>query len=410
MLLAKNKITSAAEKHTVLALLVYIIIYSIPNVLGTSSKEAPTLFNYWQLFSLFIIGIIAISLALRGKLGISKLFIVSLIMMGLTISSIITVYYATPGFISGKYIINEFVPVFLVGIFYGVLGSSKISENAFWRFLKWFVVFIIFGSIYNLMLNFSTLSAFWTANSAYDYEYSSFFENRNAFAFMVAVAITAIVYLYRRRQISRIKFGLIFSLFAFNLLLTLSRGGMLFAAVFLIVFYFQIGYRSILKLLSVMAIAGLILLSILGMSFIVSEIVRPTTGLTQRDAIHSYGLTYFKNNNTLTGSGDTIRPSLDNLFKVSSLHSTYLDILITGGILLSIFYVGIIMAVFVTSKRIRKVNADLGRFFLAVLAAFLVYSYIETATPFRISSTSATVSAFIFILPFYVKNGLTEKR
>jgi O-antigen ligase len=147
----------------------------------------------------------------------------------------------------------------------------------------------------------------------------------------------------------------------------------------------------------------------LGVSFVDDNLIRAEAGTTGREVLQDYGISYFKENNMIVGSGVELpSQSLDAKYNFRSFHSTYITILAEGGILLMTAYTAIILATFSNMVRLFKKNREYGAFFIALLIAYLAYGLVESNILLRFDNNSFLITVYLVFIPAYLVNYYTR--
>lgn len=382
-------------------LALYITIYSIPNIFGMTSTAQPSLFATWQLVSISLVFGTGLIVMLLQRTLTARYFI---FLIPLILSAFLTLLITIQNIGVSK-VLSALIPLLLVVMFYLVCGNTNLNPDKFNKLCLYFVFFVTFASIYNILINASSIANLTSATGPYEYNLQSFFENRNAFALLIAVGISLTVYLKSINYFSKLKFAVIIALLLGNLVMTFSRGGILFSAISVLFFYIFYGRFKNFFLYLIITIAILLFsLSYFGSSFIQDNIIRSDSGLTHRDTIQQDSIEYFLSHDTLLGSGESVRTYLKDDYNVTSTHNTYLDILLTGGILKVVAYISLYAIVISRIKMVKRYNREAGSLLMALLITFLIYGTVETATPFLLSPTSAAITVFLFVVPIYMHN------
>lgn len=397
---------SSVRPSAVSLLGIYLVIYSIPNILGFSSTTAPQLFIAWQAISLVVLLTYAFVVS-RYEKSFNIYFLLFIFLLGF---SKLAIFLVDPSYSGINRLYDEFVPVILAFVFLCLLGLTRADETKIKYIFYIFLSFVVFASIYNLILNFGNLLDFAKITDSYELIFQSFLENRNAFSLLVAIAIAILILMNDMKNITGIKFAILLAFLILTIFLTLSRGGVLFAALFSLLFFVLNGrIKRIMSFVVFALITILVFTSMVGVSFLSDNLLRLEAGSTHRDSIQEYGVEYYRQHNLLVGSGETIREDLRSEFGFTSLHSTYIDTIVSGGIIRSALYVILLVISFSAARYVYKKRKNLGAFSIAILITYLVYSLIETALPFGLSPTSAAVTVCVFLIPIYAKNFLVDR-
>jgi O-antigen ligase len=305
-------------------------------------------------------------------------------------------------------------PIFMI-LFLVLLGKERLSLLDVRKFNVYIISFAVFCSVYNLISNYAFIANEWL-NVADPYEsvLSSFYLNRNTFGFLLSFAIAAVILnlITESPKKNRLLYISTLLLLMTNLILTLSRGAILMTIIFFIIFtILRKGVAGIFKAVVVLAILAFAVFSLLGSDFVNVNLIRKETGTTGRDALQSYGVEYFQANNLLTGSGVGIAGSaLFSDYGYSSFHSAYVTVLVDGGILYMITYIFILLVAFSNMKKIHRKNTEYGSFFMALFIAYVAYGFFEANILFRFDPNSILATFYLFLLPLYLANYLTETK
>lgn len=408
--LIPNKIkTTISEDNFIVVISLYMFGVSLPRALGVDSEHSSILL-LWELASLVLLlglGLTIYRSSIKMKTWQISLF-AAYIVTQILISTTYTVTHDNLTFS----IVNQLMGAAYLFIFFGVYGGLKFSPQSFYRLNKVVISFVIFACLYNLVVNFESIIEFLTISSPYEQDIKSFFSNRNTFSYVLASGVMLAIVnidLARKWAETRSRNFAYYAIIAFllcNMLLTLSRGGLLLIATFsLIYFILSRGViRGAIKVAITTAMLVATVLLVAGSTFVEKNLIRTDYGSTGRDDIHSYGVNYFLSHNIFTGSG-YVDPSLAvyNYSGYESFHNGYITALVSGGLLLFIFYAVLFFYTLRNMLYVYHKEKYIGAMFLAFLIAFSAYNFIESFMLLQKGSTEGTIfRLYLLFIPLYV--------
>ena len=120
-------------------------------------------------------------------------------------------------------------------VFAGLVQALHPSETDLHTFLGGFLWLTFIAIIVNFVQHASDIPLMFSADSSYQFEFASFFANRNQFGYFLFLGLVAhMLYLHGRR--CRVHNIGLFALQIASLLLTMSRGSIAASVIFLTVF------------------------------------------------------------------------------------------------------------------------------------------------------------------------------
>lgn len=288
-------------------------------------------------------------------------------------------------------------------LFMSLLSLEKVGKKGILIFGDFYNFFLLYACIVNIILNYQNILDLNIMSSSYEYNFSSFFTNRNTFALFLLIGVMLTLYSMSVRSITFDK--IIFLIIILNLLLTFSRTALLGSLVFISLFYIlnirKHIFRKIILLIFFLVIIFTIS-SITGFnSFFLNNIIRLEVGTTGRTAIWKEVLEVINSNNIFFGVGQSIA-------KYYTIHNTLLTILAYGGILLVIFYIFLFIGIIRIDVKIYKRDKQLGALFISSLITFFVISNTETIIPFLSNALNTIYTILIVLMPRYCINMLSE--
>ncbi len=304
--------------------------------------------------------------------------------------------------------LNLFTPVANILVFFALIGKTKFSPKNFLYFNNLVIIFALIACAYNLIINFNDILLIKNLENPYQYTFSSFFENRNQFGLMLTLSLLLLFtnWMSDTKRKNKIIYIVPFTILAFNLLLTLSRGAYAFLIIFFVA-YFVIsrGFIGLIKIILLIVLFSTLITAIFGTNFVRENIIRESRGTSGRSEVHDYGVRYYLMNDLVFGSGFSApAETLKTKYEVAHFHSTYLTLLITGGAIQMLFYFLFLLFSISNIMKLRKYNKNFFVYALSLLVSYLSYSLMETLLPFQLSPNNFLLNVILFIIPLYVLN------
>lgn len=313
---------------------------------------------------------------------------------------------------SFKNLVTYIYPIISFFIFVVILGNISFDEKCLKKFLDYFIIFITYTCIFNMIYNYNSIINFANIKYSSEVQISSFFDNRNTFALYLLYGILSniIIITYYKNKTKKYFFTLL--LFAFNAFLTLSRTNILCIVIFVFILYMTSKNMRQNRKITLCIFVGILMIVFVPQfrNFISHNLIRKEAKLSNREAIWKYGADLYKDNE-LTGIGiNNALNELKNSSRYTSFHNTYLSILLDGGIVSAIAYIMLFIYSLKKITVIKKYNPELFRIFMAIFVVYIVNGITETNILFQTSATSFLCTIFVCILPIYITNSYYKKR
>ena len=146
--------------------------------------------------------------------------------------------------------------------------------------------------------------------------------------------------------------------------------------------------------------------------FIEKYMVRSDSGMTGREVLWNKAISYLNIPTCIFGRGWGISRVLlkgDTVGNGVGFHNMYLTYLITGGAILLLFFVTLLLDVW-KKLNIKNMDIKMVNYFQACIFAFLVYSFFEVTDFFKIGIQQTFQTFFCITLPLlYIKVKQGEK-
>jgi O-antigen ligase len=277
--------------------------------------------------------------------------------------------------------------------------------------IKWFVnayiLFVLFACLYSIIFDLDMILSCFSVTSAYLTNFSSFFDNKNTFAIFLYTGLIACVLQY---SLTRKKRFILYSFIVFSfLLITFSRAGLYSAMVFMVA-YSVLDFRNNKRLCLFTVVAMLVIGAIVFTNPVTREItlnliIRPETGLANRDTIWADALRLVHGWQMLFGYGEgfvsaIMQKNTGNMYT----HNVLILLLLSGGILKLLMYICVLGFVLKKMFYIYRVNSKLGSVVIASLISLLGYSMVEATVMLDTSAASLVITLFNVVLPLLLFN------
>lgn len=241
--------------------------------------------------------------------------------------------------------INILVKFVTISMLFSTMKTIKIDKVQYKSIAKFFTTVCVVACFYNFYANFNMFNASLLSMNAYEFSFQSFFLNRNQFGMFLVVSLFFMELLFEPGDKKKY---LVFAFVILNLILTLSRGSMISAILFLLLLYFfEKGINGkvffALLFLSVVLLAFIVNNNFIS-SFFANFVIRSDYGTSGRTEIWKYGFEVLKNINFINGCGffSGVEMAHDAGMTVGQFHSLYIDSLIDGGFV----YLAIVMGLY----------------------------------------------------------------
>ena len=120
-------------------------------------------------------------------------------------------------------------------------------------------------------------------------------------------------------------------------------------------------------------------------NYILDNVVRIKSGVTNRNLILEYCINYFKTHNYIIGNG-YIAPYVEysKHFIYIGFHNSFITILMCQGTVGLVLYLMILVYSLINSIKLKKYNDLYGSIFIAIFMSVIVYSFFESRVLFTL--------------------------
>lgn len=403
------------QNYLVYLLIIYWIIQVILEGVGIIGRSSSAIITKVFLLLLFLFLLLVYSIKNRMLIH-KKTFFVWMWFVCIQAIIIINSLINYPYF-NVKDLITPLYSIVFSFFFFIILYGQEFSNNQLKLFLNIFIKTMTLICIINIITSFSHFISVISGNIGYGSEMSGIFESNHVFGYYIYLSLSSVIYFYKKY--GEIKYISILVL-TLNLFVSLSRTSFISLIVFLVVFFLLISKNplKIIKVVLSMILAFMLCISIKPLNNLISAFliknIDLSAGLTNilsgRNIIHSYAMNLLSKNFILGYGYSYPEKIMEQTIEHGSFHSTYYDVLLSGGILLFSFFVILILLSILNGKRILINDRITGSFFIALILSLLAYGSQETLVPFSSMTPAYLESVMIVILPMFIKNHILLKK
>lgn len=337
-----------------------------------------------------------------------------------TVVSMISLIVQILNYLAGNYEIMDFANIackFINVLLLFILAINiKIDEKYLNYFMKLIICVGIIACIQNMILYFDDILAHLNLveKEGYIYSAKSFFPQKNPFAFFLYISIISTVFLFQKENklYSKIILGIVLALFLFNIIFTFSRTGTAMVIMFLGL-WFLLTNKIKTKVKIILCVIGLI---VLGIAILVVNQYNPEllSQLLRLDSIKTFtGRTIFWDIakeeilsnpiNLFLGIGRFKAEKLIEQYNVTQFHNTYVEFLVSGGIIELIYFLALYGFVIVNMLK-SKMDKKYKSIYIAMFISFAIYMLFESLGRFSIGFSDTMCLVFFVTIPLLHSN------
>lgn len=390
----------------------FFLLATLPTIImGIMKKSTYTNTLVWIWDALMIILLFGYCLMKKYKIPKNKLPFVIYFMLVFLSQIIAYSFSLKDNLINPLYMILPllyFVHFFCSFI---LIGGQKDRYN-FNLFFKYFLIFVLFACVYNIAINYSNFSNIFKFNNKY-LGFSSFFNHRNGFGQLLFFGIVTNTIILSRENEK--KYWLSMAFILLNLILTFSRTSILATIVFGFFYYMQnlLTSNSKSKVFKAFILTVLICICVIMilmnkniMNFLNYYVFRSEDGLSGRDTVWSIAFSKLTGIRIFIGYGIGSSSTLLETVNLTNSHNTFIEILLTGGIVLFSLYI-IIFGV-ILKKILNFKDKNLKKIYTSFYSAFMVYMMFEKVLLYSTGYAPIMFTIFLSLIPCLVERKENE--
>lgn len=417
----KEKITS--QNLLPLLLFFIILINYIPLIqLNINTKESFAV-EVKPMVIAMAIECFILALYYIKKIKITKTVIINFILLFVFTMATIIIQYVS--YKNNDYEILDFANIackFInILLLYVLIFGLEIKEKSLNIFMNLIVIMGIIACVQNMILYYDDILIHLklVVSDEKAKAVKSFFAHKNQFAMYLVTSIIAIVFLFQKKNKIwyKLYLGLAFILFWFNMVLTFSRTGTAVALIFFALWFLLTNkIKFIVKIL--IGALGVCCLFVgvnklneynpeLMDRILRLESVKTFTGrtvfwdLAEEELSLSYTNKFF-------GIGRFKAERLIEKYNVTQFHNTYVEFLVSGGILELIYFIILYLIIIITMLK-SKMNWKYKSIYLSMFISYAIYMYFESLGRFSIGCSDTLCLIFFVTIPLLHANSIVEQ-
>lgn len=305
-------------------------------------------------------------------------------------------------------ILSALAKVLGVFLFCGLASGTCVSAGAWLTFLRLMLGLTFVAIAYNFFVHVSELPNISGAQSSYQFDFASFFANRNQFGLFLFISLFAHVLYIQSTKLRAWNAILFLTQFA-SLLLTMSRGSIAATLTFLCVLAASNWKR--LPAQVALTIAG-----VLGAVVTVWKpasarlpyqfLVRSDVGLAGRDQLWRFGIEVWQSTNLLLGAGSFRGLSMAQQAGMGQeeFHSFFVELLVSGGLFELILVMGIFAYAMRRLKHAGRTGQSIANTYGAALVGLTLLGLVESIGFFTIGFVGSLFTVMFLTWPLMLSS------
>ena len=389
-----KKITEKITSQSLLPFLLFLIILInfIPLIqLNIETKQSFAV-EVKPMAIAMIVECVILALYYIKKIKFTKGVVINLILLLVVTAASTTIQYIA--YQNNDYEILDFANIACkfvnILLLYVLIFGLKIEEKSLNTFMNLIVLMGIVACVQNMILYYDDILIHLKliVSDERAKAVKSFFAHKNQFALYLVTAIIATIFLFQKKNKIwyKLYLGLAFILFWFNMVLTFSRTGTAVALIFFALWFLLTNkIKFIVK----------ILIGALGITCLyvgVNKLNEYNPELMDRilrlDTVETFtGRTKFwdlaeeelllSDTNTYFGIGRFKAERLIEKYRVTQFHNTYVEFLVSGGILELAYFIILYLIIIVRMLR-SKMEWKYKSIYLSMFISYAIYMYFES--------------------------------
>lgn len=292
-------------------------------------------------------------------------------------------------------------------------SDYQIDKKQYLLFLYCLIITVLVMVLYGVIYMWDYYAKFLSRERAYGSELTSFLYSSHEYGMYLVFGITAVIIWYQStdRISSHILALLLLLVFGLNLFLTLSRTSFL-ACVVLILAYILTSSSAGTKKWFLIVIFAMLLVTFLvpGVLEFVQRILLKENNDAGRFEMWNAAIEKYNSGtvaNRFFGYGYTeIMQFTKSNFAHSSVHNSYLQVLLVWGLTGLLFLIGANIYSIVHSVRLFRYDRNMAAVFLALSLSQIAFMLTNTACLFQSVIDSYMLTVFTLVIPRYVGNSI----
>ena len=408
-------------------LVIMVILNYLPLIVLNCTIKSSKAAGISTLVPAFGIGFVYLFFFYIKKVKITKPMVIEFVLLFL-----ITIMWSTVQIInykSGNYYLNDIFNIFCkfvnVLFLFILIINIEIEEKYLLFFMKGMIIFGLISCIFNMIFySQDILASLKIINIEGKIHYAkSFFAQKNQYAYVLFTCIVSCFILLTSNERMRNKvFYLIFILlFLFNMIFTASRTGLAITGIFMLLYLiFNNKMKISSKIIAIVIIglvcAGLIyFLYMYNPELLLDRLLRAksVSTLTGRTSIWDVALGVANESKATLVFGAGRFKGIDILQKAkkpfTQFHNTYLEFLVSGGIIELIYFLTIYAFVIIKIIISKSLDKKYKILFLCLYLSYFIYMFSESLGRFSIGGSDCLGLIFFVSIPLLFAN-ISDKK
>lgn len=305
-----------------------------------------------------------------------------------------------------------------------LLINMELDEKYIYNFMRCLVLMGIVSCVFNFIIYYEEILAalkIITINTK-TVATKSFFAQKNQFAYVLFTCIVSciILILHTPKKKFKVLYSFCILLFLFNMIFTESRTGLAITALFLglyLLFNDRMKVSKKLILITILGVIGAIGIfelykynpELLMNKLVRADSIKTLTGRTRIWDI-SLAVTNESTSNLLFGAGRFRGIDVINNAKLpfTQFHNTYIEFLVSGGIVELIYFILIYLFVIITVIKSKKLSKKYKIIYICLYISYFVYMFSESLGRFSIGGSDCLGLIFFVTMPMLHANSNKE--
>lgn len=357
------------------------------------------------------------------KIKLTKGVVINLILLLIVTAASTTIQYVA--YQNNDYEVLDFANIACkfvnILLLYVLIFGLKIEEKSLNVFMNLIVLMGIVACVQNMILYYDDILIHLklVVSDEKAKAVKSFFAHKNQFAMYLVTSIIAIVFLFQKKNKIwyKLYLGLAFILFWFNMVLTFSRTGTAVALIFFALWFLLTNkIKFIVKLLIGVIGIGCLFVGVNKLNEYNPELmdrilrldtVKTFTGRTKFWDLAEEEL-LLADTNTYFGIGRFKAERLIEKYNVTQFHNTYVEFLVSGGILELAYFILLYLTIIIAMLR-SKMGWKYKSIYLSMFVSYAIYMYFESVGRFSIGCSDTLCLIFFVTIPLLHAKSIVEQ-
>ncbi|MCH5172086.1 MAG: glycosyltransferase [Erysipelotrichales bacterium] len=304
------------------------------------------------------------------------------------------------------------VLLILIQMYFVIYVLANVIKLKHIKIINAILIFLVFVSFfYVIASDFQNIIATYADKKFYDFSTLSPFLNKNLIGIVIFLAAIFSLYIYSIEK-KKAYIALYIFLFIPNIL-SLCKASIVCMALLTIFMLFNFRKKSlkqiifqalgIFLILDVFVMVMLILFKVIklpdNIEFFISTNIAAFETISSRFVLIARSASLLNYKNVWLGNGYASSLTVLNDIKGSYFHNSYMFLLNTGGIALTLLFIFVFYKLSISLSRVKKNDRSLHYTFVTMIIVYIAYSMFENIALFSFTLCSYLFSIFIILAP-----------